>query len=100
MMSFIFQVGCKILSFLKIYLKSASFTWMFCEGFFLHRLMSDAFSPPRSLLPFYVAGWSKCYPQGNKYSIVIFINFILISFTNALYDNKWCSYNVFKEAKI
>ncbi|XP_052095932.1 calcitonin gene-related peptide type 1 receptor-like [Mytilus californianus] len=71
--------GCKILSFVKIYFKCASFTWMFCEGLFLHRLMSDAFSPPRSLIPFYVAGWT-----------VPFITTLIYAILRAVYANESC----------
>ncbi|XP_061180321.1 calcitonin gene-related peptide type 1 receptor-like [Saccostrea echinata] len=48
---------CKLLSFLKIYFKGCSFTWMLCEGIFLQRLMYNAFSPPQSLTMIYVIGW-------------------------------------------
>ncbi|KAJ8314374.1 hypothetical protein KUTeg_008935 [Tegillarca granosa] len=62
--------GCKLLSFLKIYLKCASYTWMFCEGFYLHRLMSNAFSPPRSLLSLYALGWGLPLVSSMIYAIL------------------------------
>ena len=64
------QVGCKILSFLKIYFGCCGYTWMFCEGFYLHRLMSDAFSPPRSIVPIYLAGWLFPLVTSSIYAIL------------------------------
>ncbi|ESP04967.1 hypothetical protein LOTGIDRAFT_109332, partial [Lottia gigantea] len=49
--------GCKALSFFRIYCKSTNYVWMFCEGFYLHRLISNAFKPPKSLYPLYLTGW-------------------------------------------
>ncbi|KAK3108676.1 hypothetical protein FSP39_013170 [Pinctada imbricata] len=43
---------------------------MFCEGFYLHRLMSNAFSPPRSLIPVYLAGWLLPLTTSTLYSIL------------------------------
>ncbi|XP_071158627.1 calcitonin gene-related peptide type 1 receptor-like isoform X1 [Mytilus edulis] len=71
--------GCKILSFLKIYAKGASFTWMFCEGYYLHRLMSDAFSPPRSLIPIFVAGWA-----------IPFVSTLIYAVLRIVYANESC----------
>ncbi|XP_070184119.1 calcitonin gene-related peptide type 1 receptor-like [Littorina saxatilis] len=50
-------VGCKLLAFLRLYFKSNTYVWMFCEGFYLHRLISNAFRPPKSLVFFYGSGW-------------------------------------------
>jgi len=33
--------------------------WMFCEGFYLHRLISNAFAEERNLMLFYVIGWGE-----------------------------------------
>ncbi|XP_061179913.1 calcitonin gene-related peptide type 1 receptor-like [Saccostrea echinata] len=63
-------VGCKLLSFLKIYFKCCTYTWMFCEGFYLHRLMSNAFSPPRSLRVMYVFGWAVPLVSSTLYGIL------------------------------
>ncbi|KAL5007063.1 hypothetical protein ScPMuIL_015869 [Solemya velum] len=49
--------GCKALSFLKIYFKGTNYAWMFCEGVYLQRLIGNAFSPPKSLIPLYGVGW-------------------------------------------
>nr|KAG5714345.1 hypothetical protein BaRGS_018562 [Batillaria attramentaria] len=50
-------VGCKLLAFLRLYFKSTTYVWMFCEGFYLHRLISNAFRPPKSLMFLYSLGW-------------------------------------------
>lgn len=63
-------VGCKLLSFLKIYFNCCTYTWMFCEGFYLHRLMSNAFSPPRSLKVMYVFGWAAPLLSSTLYGIL------------------------------
>ncbi|KAL3832653.1 hypothetical protein ACJMK2_024276 [Sinanodonta woodiana] len=51
------HAGCKLLSFLKIYFTSTNYMWMFCESFYLHRLITNAFSPPKTLIVLYCAGW-------------------------------------------
>jgi len=33
--------------------------WMFCEGFYLRRLISNAFAEERNLVLFYVIGWGE-----------------------------------------
>eukprot|EP00105_Crassostrea_gigas_P002808 XP_011415467.1 PREDICTED: calcitonin receptor [Crassostrea gigas] len=43
---------------------------MFCEGFYLHRLMSNAFSPPRSLKVMYVFGWAVPLLSSTLYGIL------------------------------
>jgi hypothetical protein len=43
---------------------------MFCEGFYLHRLMSNAFSPPRSLKVMYVFGWAVPLISSSVYGIL------------------------------
>jgi len=54
-----FQVWCRVVSFLKIYLTSTNYFWMFCEGYYLHRLISYAFEAPSSLGALYLIGWGK-----------------------------------------
>jgi len=53
------QVWCRVVSFLKIYLTSSNYFWMFCEGYYLHRLISCAFEAPSSLGALYAIGWGK-----------------------------------------
>jgi hypothetical protein len=48
--------------------------WMFCEGFYLHRLISAAFAEERSLILFYAIGWGEYsfYSEiDNLYSLTI-----------------------------
>ncbi|KAL8609392.1 hypothetical protein ACOMHN_019882 [Nucella lapillus] len=71
--------GCKLLAFLRLYFKSTTYVWMFCEGLYLHRLISNAFRPPKSLILLYLAGWG--FPLG--YSVV----YILI---RAVYADDSC----------
>nr|XP_022310772.1 calcitonin gene-related peptide type 1 receptor-like [Crassostrea virginica] len=64
------RIGCKLLSFLKIYFQCCCYTWMFCEGLYLQRLMSNAFSPPRSLVALYVLGWGVPLLSSSIYGIL------------------------------
>jgi hypothetical protein len=34
-----------------------NYMWMFCEGFYLHKLIAAAFAEQKSLLVFYLIGW-------------------------------------------
>jgi 7 transmembrane receptor (Secretin family) len=53
------QVWCRLLSFAKIYLTGTNYFWMFCEGYHLHRLISNAFEAPSSTVALYLIGWGK-----------------------------------------
>ena len=53
------QGGCKFLYVLKRYTQSANYYWMFCEGFYLHRLIVRAFEIPKSLVIYYIIGIGK-----------------------------------------
>jgi hypothetical protein len=33
--------------------------WMFCEGFYLRRLISNAFAEEKNLMLFYIIGWGE-----------------------------------------
>ncbi|KAH6939683.1 hypothetical protein HPB50_020616 [Hyalomma asiaticum] len=48
---------CKVLYTLSRYFRLCQYAWMFCEGFYLHRLITSAFAEQKSLLVFYVIGW-------------------------------------------
>ena len=54
------QVWCRVLSFAKIYTTTCTYCWMFCEGFYLHQLISNTFEPPKSLTRLYLFGWREC----------------------------------------
>ncbi|CAL1527689.1 unnamed protein product [Lymnaea stagnalis] len=92
--SVLFQNGdfCRVLAFLRIYSNSTTYMWMFCEGFYLHRLISNAFKPPKSLLFLYVIGWGR-------FMVVFFFLPILclpLAYTSLygilrlIYDNESC----------
>ncbi|XP_052812035.1 calcitonin gene-related peptide type 1 receptor-like [Mya arenaria] len=51
------EVSCKVIYILLRYATSANFFWMFCEGFYLFRLLVHAFQVPRSIKQYFVIGW-------------------------------------------
>ncbi|GFS55228.1 g_PROTEIN_RECEP_F2_4 domain-containing protein [Nephila pilipes] len=51
--------GCKILFILTKYFRMTNYMWMFCEGFYLHKLIAAAFAEQKNLLMFYLIGWGK-----------------------------------------
>ncbi|XP_052792399.1 calcitonin gene-related peptide type 1 receptor-like [Mya arenaria] len=64
------SAGCKLLYILTRYVSTANFFWMFCEGFYLHRLIVHAFSPSKTLVPYYLFGWVGAWIPSLIYSIV------------------------------
>ena len=52
-------IGCRILFMLTRYFRMTNYMWMFCEGFYLHRLISAAFAEQKSFVVFYILGWGK-----------------------------------------
>ncbi|XP_064613927.1 calcitonin gene-related peptide type 1 receptor-like isoform X2 [Liolophura sinensis] len=62
--------GCKVLYFLTRYSTSTNFYWMFCEGFYLHRLLVNAFEPPKKLWGVYIFGWGVSAIPVLIYSII------------------------------
>ncbi|XP_005089839.2 calcitonin gene-related peptide type 1 receptor [Aplysia californica] len=71
--------GCTFLAFLRLYSKSTTYVWMFCEGFYLHRLISNAFKPPKSLLFLYLIGWGAPLGYTSVYGVL-----------RLIYDNERC----------
>ena len=55
----LFQNVCKVLNMLEHYSRSSTYFWMLCEGFYLHRLLVNAFVPPKQLIGYYITGWGK-----------------------------------------
>ncbi|XP_023219262.1 calcitonin gene-related peptide type 1 receptor-like isoform X1 [Centruroides sculpturatus] len=51
------KVGCKILLILTKYFQMTNYMWMFCEGFYLHRLIAAAFAEQKNIIKFYFIGW-------------------------------------------
>ncbi|XP_071038720.1 calcitonin gene-related peptide type 1 receptor-like isoform X1 [Parasteatoda tepidariorum] len=50
-------VSCRILYTCTKYSRMCTYMWMFCEGFYLHKLIAAAFAEQKSLLMFYFIGW-------------------------------------------
>ena len=44
---------------LTMYFRLTNYTWMFCEGYYLHRLLANTFEEERSLLFILSIGWGK-----------------------------------------
>lgn len=41
------------------YFRMTNYMWMFCEGYYLHKLIASAFAEENSLLPLYIIGWGN-----------------------------------------
>ncbi|XP_042902173.1 calcitonin receptor-like [Parasteatoda tepidariorum] len=50
-------MGCKILYVITKYTRMTTYMWMFCEGFYLHKLIAASFAEQKSLKMFYFIGW-------------------------------------------
>ncbi|XP_064454885.1 calcitonin gene-related peptide type 1 receptor-like [Ornithodoros turicata] len=50
-------VWCKILVIFWRYFRLAQYHWMFCEAFYLNRLITTAFAEPKSVLLYHGIGW-------------------------------------------
>lgn len=50
---------CRLLTLVIKYLRMCQYAWMFCEGFYLHKILVTAFKEQKSMLPFYAFGWGK-----------------------------------------
>ncbi|XP_013389737.1 calcitonin gene-related peptide type 1 receptor [Lingula anatina] len=51
------HIGCKILYMLTRYIRMTNYTWMFLEGFYLHRLIVRTFQTPKKIWWIYPVGW-------------------------------------------
>ena len=52
-------IGCQFLMMLTKYFRLTNYTWMFCEGYYLHRLLANTFEEERSLAFILSIGWGK-----------------------------------------
>ncbi|CAG7728829.1 unnamed protein product [Allacma fusca] len=50
-------VWCRLLFIMTKYSRLTNYMWMFCEGYYLHKLIAAAFAEQESLLVFYLIGW-------------------------------------------
>lgn len=48
---------CKFLFISTKYFRLTNYMWMFCEGFYLHKLIVSAFAEQKNLYIFYFVGW-------------------------------------------
>lgn len=55
---------------MKLYFTSTTYVWMFCEGLYLHKLVVNAFSPPKCLTLFYILGWGYPLLYTSAYAVV------------------------------
>ncbi|EFX69925.1 GPCR-like protein, family B [Daphnia pulex] len=56
---------CRLMLITVKYLRLTNYAWMFCEGFYLHRLIAAAFAEQSSFSVFYVIGWVlPLFPTG------------------------------------
>ena len=53
--------GCRFLLMLTMYFRLTNYTWMFCEGYYLHRLLANTFEEERSLAFILTIGWGKTF---------------------------------------
>ncbi|XP_042895895.1 calcitonin receptor isoform X1 [Parasteatoda tepidariorum] len=53
------EVGCKIFYTVTKYFRLTTYMWMFCEGFYLHKLIAAAFAEQKSTLIFHAIGWGS-----------------------------------------
>ena len=71
---------CRVLSFAKIYMTTCTYCWMFCEGFYLHQLITNTFEPPKSLTSLYLFGWRKCF----RHKVLSFVSSCRLAGSSAL----------------
>ncbi|XP_069111912.1 calcitonin gene-related peptide type 1 receptor-like isoform X2 [Argopecten irradians] len=62
--------GCKLLYVLVRYIQMSNYFWMFCEGFYLHRLIVHAFEVPKTLIGYFIFGWGGPWIPVIAYSII------------------------------
>ena len=55
--------GCRWLLMQTMYFRLTNFSWMFCEGYYLHRLLANTFEEQRSLVFMLVVGWGKYFDE-------------------------------------
>ncbi|PRD26749.1 UNVERIFIED_CONTAM: Calcitonin receptor [Trichonephila clavipes] len=51
------HAGCKLFYTVTKYMRLSTYMWMFCEGFYLHKLIAAAFAEQKGVLIFYAIGW-------------------------------------------
>ena len=92
--------GCQFLMMLTKYFRLTNYTWMFCEGYYLHRLLANTFEEERSLAFILSIGWGTlhCLVFRIKNFCSLFSIFtgvplipcLLYGALRMMYDNKMC----------
>ena len=84
------------------YFRLTNYTWMFCEGYYLHRLLANTFEEERSLLFILSIGWGMYYIFVNYVTKVTSLNnqytflglplvpCVLYGVLRLIYDNEMC----------
>lgn len=62
--------SCKVLLILTMYFRMTNYMWMFCEGFYLHKLIAAAFAEQKNLRMFYAIGWALPVVPVSIYAII------------------------------
>ena len=50
---------CRFILMLSKYFRLTNYTWMYCEGYYLHRLLANTFEEERSIKVILLIGWGK-----------------------------------------
>ena len=51
---------------LSKYFRLTNYTWMYCEGYYLHRLLANTFEEERSIKVILLIGWGKIDEKEEK----------------------------------
>ncbi|XP_052090815.1 calcitonin gene-related peptide type 1 receptor-like [Mytilus californianus] len=79
------QDGCKVLNMIEHYFRSTTYYWMLCEGFYLHRLLLNAFVPPKRLIGYYITGWDPISGKYHGLEWILFAPTILCIIINVFF---------------
>ncbi|XP_076090371.1 calcitonin gene-related peptide type 1 receptor-like [Mytilus galloprovincialis] len=71
-------IFCRVLHAVHRYCSTCNYFWMFCEGFYLHRLLIQAFRVPKNLTWYYITGWGG--------SLIPILVYVIVRLTTADYD--------------
>jgi len=71
--------GCQFLMMLTKYFRLTNYTWMFCEGYYLHRLLANTFEEERSITFILSIGWG-----------IPLIPCLIYAILRIFYDNSMC----------
>ncbi|XP_045024611.1 calcitonin gene-related peptide type 1 receptor-like [Daphnia magna] len=66
---------CRLALITLKYLRMTNYMWMFCEGFYLHRLITAAFAEESSFSVFYFIGWVLPLIPTGIYAFIRFIRY-------------------------